>query len=370
MLSNIEEIISEAKQGRVFILVDDENRENEGDLVIPAEKASAEVINFMAKHGRGLICLALDKNRVQQLELPLMAQHNRSRHQTAFTVSIEAKEGISTGISASDRAKTIAVAIDKNKSKNDIVSPGHIFPLVAKDGGVLTRAGHTEAAVDIAKLAGLNPSGVICEIMNEDGTMARLPDLIEFSKLHNIKISTIADLIEYRRKNEKLVEKVSENIIEIDGLCSFKAIIYKSLTDNFEHLALVKGNINKADDVLVRMHKLNFFSDIILAGGSKKKNMLRKSLELITENGCGVAVILVKNSKNFISENFETLNPAYNQNTKVSDNIIRDYGTGAQILNDLGVKNMTLITNNEKNIIALDGYGIKINGFKSPLQAS
>ncbi|MDX1950203.1 MAG: 3,4-dihydroxy-2-butanone-4-phosphate synthase, partial [Rickettsiales bacterium] len=206
MLTSIEQILDDAKKGKMFILVDDEDRENEGDIVIPAQFANAEVINFMAKHARGLICLSLDKKRVAELDLPLMAQSNKSRHHTAFTISIEAREGVTTGISASDRAKTIEVAIDKSKTKYDIVSPGHIFPLVAREGGVLVRAGHTEAAVDISRLAGLNPSGVICEIMKDDGTMARLPDLIEFAKIHNLNIATIADLIEYRRKKEKLVE--------------------------------------------------------------------------------------------------------------------------------------------------------------------
>lgn len=362
-LSNIDEIINEAKLGKMFILVDDENRENEGDLVMPAQMADAAAVNFMAMYGRGLICLTLDKKRVEELELPLMAQNNKSRHQTAFTVSIEAREGISTGISAADRAKTIADAINPSKSKYDIVSPGHIFPLVARDGGVLARAGHTEASVDIAKLAGLNPSGVICEIMNEDGSMARLPDLIKFATKHNLKIATIADLIKYRRVNEKLVEKISQFSLDITKYGIFEAHIYKSKIDNSEHIALIKGDVKNQKDLLVRMHQLDFFSDILSAEKSIKKNILNKSLEIINEAGAGAIIILAKTSKQFISQSFEKLF-SNNKPVKINENTIRDYGVGAQILIDLGINDMTLISNSDKNIIALDGYGIKINGFK------
>ncbi len=260
MLSSIEDIIQDAKNGKMFILVDDEDRENEGDLVIPGQMCDDKIINFMAKNGRGLICLALDSKRVKDLGLQLMSMNNQSRNKTAFTISIEAKDGISTGISAYDRAKTIADAIDTDKGKDHIVSPGHIFPLQAQDGGVLVRAGHTEAAVDISKLAGLNPSGVICEIMNDDGTMARMKDLKIFAKKHDLKIATIADLIKYRRYHDKLIEKLNE--IEIPQLPDFKAIIYKNKVNNSEHLALIKGDIVKNEEINVRMHHLNIFEDI------------------------------------------------------------------------------------------------------------
>lgn len=368
-LASIEEIIEEAKQGRVFILVDDENRENEGDLVIPAEFCDDNKVNFMASHGRGLICLALDKARVEKLDLPLMSQKNHSRHQTAFTVSIEAREGVSTGISAADRAKTIKDAIDENKSKYDIVSPGHIFPLVAKEGGVLTRAGHTEAAVDISKLAGLNASGVICEIMNDDGTMARLPDLIEFAKKHDLKIATIADLIEYRRKNEKLVKRVNEYEIEIPEKGTFTAIIFRNIIDETEHLALIKGNLDQNKNPLVRMHQLDFFSDVIHAKKSVKKDVLEKSLQLINDEKQGVIVILAKTKNEFISNSLEKLAEQQGKNSEKSEEsnkrqqTIRDYGIGAQILLDLGINEMRLISTSGKNIVALEGYGIEITDY-------
>jgi len=361
-LSNIDEIISDAKQGKMFILVDDEGRENEGDLVIPAQMADSKTVNFMAMYGRGLICLALDRKRVEELDLPLMAQNNKSRHQTAFTVSIEAREGITTGISAADRAKTIADAINPNKTKYDIVSPGHIFPLVAREGGVLARAGHTEASVDIAKLAGLNPSGVICEIMNEDGTMARLPDLIKFAEKHSLKIATIADLIKYRRVNEKLVEKISETQLEISSYGHFTAHIYKSKIDNSEHIALIKGDIKGKKNIPVRMHQLDFMSDILEVKNSPKNGVLASSFQVINNAGQGAIVILAKTSKQFITNSLDKLFSNKNKE-KVSDNTIRDYGVGAQILIDLGINDMQLITNTGKHIIALDGYDIKINNF-------
>ncbi len=262
-LSPIDDIIEEAKSGRMFILVDDEDRENEGDLIIPAQFATPDAVNFMAKHGRGLICLALTRERVSQLGLNLMSKENNSRLQTAFTVSIEAREGVTTGISAADRAHTIQVAIDPHKTAQDIASPGHVFPLVAKDGGVLVRAGHTEAAVDIARLAGLNPSGVICEIMNDDGTMARLPDLVTFAKAHGLKIGAIADLISYRRRSEKLVRRVIESDFESDVGGKFHMIVYSSTTEYAEHIALVKGKIDAKSPVLVRMHSLNLLKDML-----------------------------------------------------------------------------------------------------------
>lgn len=353
-LSSIKEIIEEAKQGRIFILVDDENRENEGDLVIPAQFCDDQKINFMAKYGRGLICLALTEKRVQELDLPLMSLNNQSRNKTAFTVSIEARVGITTGISAFDRAKTIQDAIDSKKDKDAIVSPGHIFPLKAQNGGVLVRAGHTEAAVDIARLAGLNPSGVICEIMKDNGEMARLPDLIKFAKQHKIKIATIADLIEYRRKHEKLViAKDRCKFTSLDG-GEFDLITYQSMVDNVEHIVLQKGNISQDAPTLVRMHHLNIFSDC-LDNANAKSGLLKKSLKKIAKNGSGIIVIIRQPQESLQDllkgENFKS-------------NELRNYGTGAQILADLGVKEMTLLTSSKKSVIGLEGYGLRIKGYR------
>lgn len=352
-LSSIPEIINEAKMGKMFILVDDENRENEGDLVIPAEVCDDQKVNFMAKFGRGLICLALSEDRVRELDLPLMAMNNESRHKTAFTVSIEAREGIATGISAKDRAKTIADAINPKKGRDAIVSPGHIFPLRAQNGGVLVRAGHTEAAVDIAKLAGMNPAGVICEIMNDDGSMARLPDLIEFAKQHNMKIATIADLIEYRRKHEKLIELVSEQKFISESSGEFLMKIYRSKIDGVEHIALVKGNIDAGSDTLVRMHHLNIFHDC-LDVKDEKSGLVLKAMQRISQNGSGV-IVLIRQPQEHISE----LN-----NNKNPEKQLRSYGTGAQILADLGVQNMILLSNSQKSVVGLDGYGLKISGYQ------
>jgi len=358
-LATIPEIIDEAKQGKIFILVDDENRENEGDLVIPAEKCDDQKINFMAKYGRGLICLALDESRVNQLELPLMALKNESRHRTAFTISIEAKDGIATGISAQDRAKTIKVAIDHLSGKESIVSPGHIFPLKAQNGGVLVRAGHTEAAVDISKLAGLNPSGVICEIMNDDGTMSRMPDLIKFAKKHNLKIASIADLIEYRRKNEKLVELVETRKFNSKIAGKFIAKIYRSKIDNIEHLVLIKGDIDHEKSVLVRMHHLNITSDCLDSANDPRSGVLQRAMKKIAKNGSGV-VVIIRQPNEKISELF------FDENlykTKLI-NTIRNYGTGAQILVDLAIKNLILLTNSKKSIIGIEAFGINIQGYK------
>ncbi len=352
MLSSISEIIKDAKEGKVFILVDDENRENEGDLVIPASMCDDKKVNFMAKYGRGLICLALDANRVRKLELPLMSMNNQSRNKTAFTVSIEAKEGITTGISAQDRAKTILDAIDSKKDKKDIVSPGHVFPLQAQEGGVLVRAGHTEAAVDISRLAGLNPSGVICEIMNDDGTMARMPDLIEFAKKHDLKIATIADLIKYRRHHDKLIERIEE--VKIDNLSDFKTIIYRSKIDNSEHLALVKGDFKDGEEITVRMHHLNVFNDVF----NKKDSNLQKSISKISQMKRG-AIVIIRQQNESLS------NLLKNKIDKNNDkDELRNYGIGAQILLDLGIKNMNLLTNSKKSVVGLEGYGLKICGYE------
>ncbi len=354
-ISKIEEIIEDAKLGKMFILVDDEDRENEGDLVIPAQFATSDKINFMAKYGRGLICLALSRNRVEELNLPLMAQNNRSRNKTAFTVSIEAKEGVTTGISAYDRSHTIQSAIDPSKNSADIVSPGHIFPLLAKDGGVLTRAGHTEAAVDISKIAGLNPSGVICEIMKDDGEMARLPDLAIFAKEHGLKIAKIADLINYRRKHDKLVSKhLSSNISTLHG--DFNLIVYHSAIEYAEHIALIKGDISTIDEVPVRMHSQNFLQDILNVGDDS--DILIRSLKKINELETGVIVILRSAQKDSVSKSIESLDHTNKESKK-----IRDYGIGAQILNDLGIKKLQLLTNNPKSVIGLEGYGIEITKF-------
>ncbi len=353
-LATIPEIIDEAKKGKMFILVDDENRENEGDLVIPAAMCDDKQINFMAKHGRGLICLALNEKRVRELDLPLMAMNNESRNKTAFTVSIEARDGISTGISAFDRAKTVKDAIDANKGKKDLVSPGHIFPLQAQTGGVLVRAGHTEAAVDISILSGLNPSGVICEIMNDDGSMARMPDLIEFAKEHKMKIATIADLIEYRRKNEKLVEVKEKKKFISKSAGEFNATIYRSKVDGVEHIALVKGEISQNSPTLVRMHHLNILNDCLDDSENSKTGLLQKALLKISESENGVLVLIRQPS--------EAISGISNDKSK--EKSLRNYGIGAQILSDIGIKDMILLTNSQKSVIGLDGYDLKICGYQ------
>mgnify|MGYP003329475022 CR=1 FL=1 len=354
--ATIDEIIQDAKQGKMFIIVDDEQRENEGDLVIPAQFADKEAINFMAKYGRGLICLALTEDRVRELKLPLMSPFNNSRHGTAFTLSIEAKEGVSTGISAADRAKTIADAIDETKGAEHICTPGHVFPLVARNGGVLTRAGHTEAAIDISRQAKLNTSGVICEIMNEDGTMARVPDLMNFAAKHDLKIATIADLISYRRKSENLVSKeITSKVTTKYG--EFELSVYVSKTEYAEHLVLKYGELDYSRPVMVRMHSQNILADILGVKETKKEDNLTKSLEIITKNN-GIIVMLRSPQKNRVSETLKSING--NISERPSGNIIRDYGIGAQILRDMGVREMRLITHSEKSIIGLESFGLKI----------
>ena len=333
-------IIKDAKKGKMFILVDDKNRENEGDLVIPASKCNSKIINFMAKHGRGLICLALTKKQIEKLKLPLMSQINRSRMQTAFTVSIEAKKGISTGISAFDRAKTIKVAINPNAKKKDIVSPGHVFPLVARKGGVLERAGHTEASVDISKMSKLNPSSVICEVMNEDGRMARLDDLLKFSKKHKIKIASIADLIAHRYKNEKLVFKFQSKNLKLKNFMNSQLSIYKNKLDNNESFVVSKGKFRSNDSVPVRVlsKKINrnkIFTNI----------EIRKNLRILSRYKKFILVI-VNSDKKIDKDN--------------ADITLRYYGIGAQIIKDLKVKNMILISRSKKKIIGLEGFGLKI----------
>ena len=355
-LSSPEEIIEEAKNGRMFILVDDEDRENEGDLVIPAQMATPDAINFMAKHGRGLICLALTKSRVDQLGLDLMSRHNGTRHETAFTVSIEARDGVTTGISAADRARTVAVAIDASKDREHIVTPGHVFPLVARDGGVLVRTGHTEAAVDVSRLAGLNPSGVICEIMKDDGTMARMDDLVTFAQFHNLKIGTIRDLIAYRRRYDHLVEKRAEAKFVSRWGGDWTAMTFYNKATGTDTLALVKGKIDPAKPTLVRMHTLSMFSDM-LGELSDRAGILGRSMEIIGKEERGVVVVINRAGPNMLSKVLQA------RTTPDADmDELRDYGVGAQILAELGVHDMVLLTNSHHTLIALEGYGLSIVG--------
>ena len=357
-LSTVEEIVDEARNGRMFILVDDEDRENEGDLVIPAQMATPAAINFMAMHGRGLICLALAKERVDQLDLSLMSRNNGTRHETAFTVSIEARDGVTTGISAADRARTIAVAIDASKGPEHIVTPGHVFPLVARPGGVLVRAGHTEAAVDVSRLAGLNPSGVICEIMKEDGTMARMDDLVAFAQLHGLKIGTIRDLIAYRRRHDHNVVKVSEIAFNSRFGGEWRAITYLNKAVGKETLALVKGTIDPSRSTLVRMHQVNVFDDVLGATGNRA-GMLHGAMDAIGKEGSGVVVIINR----LIPTPFSTTITHRKDGQPLSDedmNQLRDYGVGAQILAELGIHDMVLLTNSHHTPVALAGYGLNI----------
>jgi 3,4-dihydroxy 2-butanone 4-phosphate synthase / GTP cyclohydrolase II len=362
VVSPIEEIIEDARNGRMFILVDDEDRENEGDLVIPAQMATPQAINFMAKHGRGLICLALTRERVEQLHLPLMSQANESRHHTAFTVTIEARDGVTTGISAPDRARTVAVAIDPARGAKDLVTPGHVFPLVARDGGVLVRTGHTEAAVDIARLAGLNPSGVVCEIMNDDGTMARREDLIAFAQLHGLKVATIADLIAYRRRHDRIVERTFDQPFDSKFGGKFRLVIYNNKVSNIEHLAFVRGDVSGPEPVLVRMHAMNMLDDMFANLKSGRSGMLRASFEAVAEAGRGVIVVLREPMPaNFTTRAHELIV------TPAPSGALRDYGIGAQILIDLGVHEMILLSNTNHTIIGLDGYGLRVVG-RRPLE--
>ncbi|WP_294137085.1 3,4-dihydroxy-2-butanone-4-phosphate synthase [Sphingobium sp.] len=357
-LASPEEIINEARNGRMFILVDDEDRENEGDLVIPAQMATPDAINFMATHGRGLICLALTKDRVDKLGLGLMSRNNGTRHETAFTVSIEAREGVTTGISAADRARTISVAIDGSKGKADIVTPGHVFPLVAKDGGVLVRTGHTEAAVDVARLAGLNPSGVICEVMKDDGTMARLDDLIPFAAKHKMKIGTIRDLIAYRRRHDHIVERRAESVFQSQWGGDWKAMSFYNKATQTEQLVLQKGHVTSDQPTLVRMHQLSLLDDVYGAMG-KRSGLLSKSMEIIAQEGAGLIVVLtVPTPENFVTRILE--HHAGRPGSGMDE--LRDYGVGAQILAELGVHDMVLLTNSHHSLIALDGYDLAVVG--------
>ncbi|MEO8813063.1 MAG: 3,4-dihydroxy-2-butanone-4-phosphate synthase [Caulobacteraceae bacterium] len=358
-VSAIEDIIEDARQGRPYILVDAEDRENEGDVIIPAQFATPDKINFMAKHARGLVCLCITAERARQLRLPPMAIENAAPHATAFTVSIEAREGVTTGISAHDRAHTVAVAVDPTRGPSDIVSPGHVFPLVAKDGGVLVRAGHTEAAVDISRMAGLTAAGVICEVMNDDGTMARLPDLVAFAQLHGLKIGTIADLIAYRRRTERQVERVLETPFDSTYGGHFRMVIYRNTIDGTEHLALTKGKIDPDKATLVRMHRVDFAADM-LGHTEARRDYVRKALEALAgHDGAGVAVFLRDPSPSWLSQRYGGIQEDENRS-----NALRDYGVGAQILSDLGVRDMVLLASRAVRPAALEGYGLKIVGWR------
>ncbi|MCB5198553.1 3,4-dihydroxy 2-butanone 4-phosphate synthase / GTP cyclohydrolase II [Loktanella sp. DSM 29012] len=350
-ISPIEDIIEDARNGRMFVLVDHEDRENEGDLVIPAQMATPDAINFMATYGRGLICLSLPGARIDALGLQLMSTNNSSRHETAFTTSIEAREGVTTGISAHDRARTVSVAIDASKGAADIATPGHVFPLRAREGGVLVRAGHTEAAVDIARLAGLNPSGVICEIMKDDGEMARLPDLVAFAQFHGLKIGTISDLISYRRRHDNLVRLRDESTFTSEFGGEWQLKIYTDETQGAEHIALVKGDVDSGEPVLVRMHALDPMLDVVGAGPRGRRNEFSDAMELIAAEGRGVLVLLRDLHMKLVADD------------EVSPQTLRQYGLGAQILSSLGLHKIELLTNSpQPKVVGLDAYGLEIVG--------
>jgi len=355
VLVGTEAIIDEARNGRMFILVDDDDRENEGDLVIPGQMATPEAVNFMARHGRGLICLALTKDRADTLDLRPMTNTNRSRNETAFTVSIEAREGISTGISAADRARTVAVAIDASHGQDSLVSPGHVFPLVARPGGVLVRAGHTEAGVDISRLAGLNPSAVICEIMRDDGSMARLDDLMDFARTHGLKIGTIRDLIAYRLKKDHMVERVASTAFTSAGGAEWQAQVFRDKATGEEQLALVHGALNPDRPVYVRMHSLDLFADVLGETGPRS-GQLQGAMRMIEAQGSGVVVALHAAAPGSLSRSADVRSgkpPAAGPE-------FRSYGIGAQILAALGIHQMVLLTNTHHSPVALSGYGLEI----------
>ncbi|MEL7545317.1 MAG: 3,4-dihydroxy-2-butanone-4-phosphate synthase [Pseudomonadota bacterium] len=364
-ISDIDEIIEDARNGKMFILVDAEDRENEGDLIIPASFATPEAVNFMARYGRGLICLAMTPERAGTLSLDMMTRENRESMGTAFTVSIEAKEGVTTGISAHDRARTVAVAIDPTCDADDIVTPGHVFPLVARDGGTLVRAGHTEAAVDISRMAGLFPAGVICEIMNDDGTMARLPELVSFAQLHNLKIGTIADLIEWRRKHDRYLERRVEAPLQSAFGDDFRTVVFRNAIDNSEHIAIVHGDVQKDETTLVRVHRTDVLADILGEKGPRQGLVERAMSMIAAAEEPGVIVIVNTMRPGAMSERLglKTATPPDPHAP------LREYGVGAQILRELGVRKMIYLSDTEPTRVAgLDGYGLSIEGWR-PLTA-
>lgn len=360
-ISSIDEIIEDARNGRMFILVDAEDRENEGDLVVPASFATPEAVNFMAKYGRGLICLSMTRERARALNLDMMARDNRESMQTAFTVSIEAKEGVTTGISAADRARTIAVAIDPTRDYHDIVSPGHVFPLIARDGGTLVRAGHTEAAVDISRMAGLYPAGVICEIMNDDGTMARLPELVSFAQLHGLKIGTIADLIAWRRKNDRYLERRVEAPLESQYGSGFKTVVFRNALDNVEHIAVVHGTISADETVLVRVHRTDVLADILGEAGPRSR-LVEKAMKIISQaEEPGIIVFVNTMRPNSIAARLGLKS----HDDDATDQPLREYGVGAQIIRELGVRKMVFLSDTKPTRVAgLEGYGLSIEGWR------
>jgi len=360
-ISSIDEIIEDARNGKMYILVDAEDRENEGDLIIPASFATPEAVNFMAKFGRGLICLAMTGERGRALNLDMMARENRESMGTAFTVAIEAKEGVTTGISAHDRSHTVQVAIDPMCDADDIVSPGHVFPLIARDGGTLVRAGHTEAAVDISRMAGLYPAGVICEIMNDDGTMARLPELVSFAQLHGLKIGTIADLIEYRRKHDRYLERRVEADLESAYGAGFKTVIFRNAIDSSEHIAIVHGVIEPDSTTIVRVHRTDVLADILGEKGPREGLVERAMKIIATASEPGVVVFVNTMRPNALAERLgmKTSDP------KDTHAPLREYGVGAQILRELGVRKMIYLSDTEPTRVAgLDGYGLSIEGWR------
>ena len=357
VFASVEEIVEDARRGRIFVLVDDERRENEGDLVVPAQCATPEAIAFMARHGRGLICLALTQDRARELHLEPMQRRNSKGFGTAFTVSIEAREGVTTGISAADRAATVRAAIDPERGPDDIATPGHVFPIVARDGGVLARAGHTEAAVDIARLAGLRPAGVICEIMNEDGTMARRSQLVEYCRSHGLKIGAIADLIAYRRRKDRLVERRLETALETGHAGRFSLILYDDTIDGAEHVALVKGEIDAESPTLVRVHRLDLLADVLGDASGRRDGVLRDAMIAIDEAGAGVVLLIGAASRRAIGERIAG-------GGGEDGAVLREVGIGAQILRDIGVRAMTLLSNVEHSYVGLDGFGLRVVGRK------
>ncbi|MEM7661743.1 MAG: 3,4-dihydroxy-2-butanone-4-phosphate synthase [Pseudomonadota bacterium] len=360
-ISTVDEIIEDARNGKMYILVDAEDRENEGDLIIPANFATPEAVNFMAKFGRGLICLAMNNERARTLNLDMMARENRESMGTAFTVSIEAKEGVTTGISAHDRAKTIQVAIDPQLDYNDIVSPGHVFPLVAKDGGTLVRAGHTEAAVDISRMAGLYPAGVICEIMNDDGSMARLPDLVAFAQLHNLKIGTIADLIAWRRKNDRFLERRVEAPLASAYGDGFKTVVFRNALDQSEHIAIVHGEITPDATTLVRVHRTDVLADILGEKGPRE-GLVERAMKIIAEaEEPGVIIFVNTMRPNALAERLGLKSAEPND----AQAPLREYGVGAQILRELGIRRMIYLSDTQPTKLpGLDGYGLTIEGWR------